>query len=231
MRCWNDCSAIFEDSRALLFGIIYPAICIICALVIAQRIRRGQQRKYMQLERQMDTPSEKGGGEESSGATNADISYPTHIIYDRASLPSAYEILQPLSHSSPLPPSGYLATVLRQERSQKIEQAKQQENRSIQPSSSSGYGSGDSAPVNLRTHHSQRDPSSGIQVPPTQSDDSSQAASFSSTRGEGDSHGLASSPDSGEIQPVQKRSQQVQFLRDVDEDGVRTWRRWVVEYS
>ncbi|KAL5339909.1 hypothetical protein BJX70DRAFT_142974 [Aspergillus crustosus] len=217
MRCWNDRAAIFENSRALLFGIIYPAIYITCALLLAQRIRRRQRRKYMQLERQMNTPSEKdvAGGKQSSGATTAEVSEPTHTIYDRAPLPSACDILQPLSHSVPLPPSGHLVNML-------IEQAGQRENRIIQPSGPSHHGFGDATPVDLRTHHT------SIQGSPTHSDDSSQPTSPSSRRSVGYN---ADSPDSGEAQSVQRRSQQVQFLHEADGEGVRTWKRYVVEYS
>ncbi|KAL4915915.1 hypothetical protein BDW62DRAFT_212348 [Aspergillus aurantiobrunneus] len=223
MRCGNDDSNIFRDSGGQLVGIIYPAICIICAFVLARRIRRRQQRKYTLPGGKMDTPSEKSGGEQLSSAANAEISYPAHTTHDGAPLPSACDILLPLSHSSPLPSSGYLAAVLSEERRNRMEQTYQHEKEGIQSTSSSCTSSGDFASVELRTDSN---PPSGIESSPTQSDDSSQATSPSTRRSaEGDDRGLPSVPDSGEIQPVQKRSQQVQFLRDVDEEGVRTWRR------
>ncbi|KAL2827628.1 hypothetical protein BDW59DRAFT_144091 [Aspergillus cavernicola] len=229
MRCGHDLSTISRDPWVLRFGIVYSAICITCICVFAWRIRRGQRRRYMLLGGQMDPPSEKSGGEQSSGTTSAEISY------DRAPLPSACDILQPLSHSSPLPPSGYLAAVLGQERRNMMEQAYQQtyqqENRSIQ--STSSPSSPDNSPsVASRTNRRHRSPPSGTESSPTQADNSSQATPPQTERGAGtDDQGHSSSPDSGENQSIQKRNQRVEILHDVDEEGVRTWRRWVVEYS
>jgi hypothetical protein len=227
MRCGNDHSADFRDSRALLFGLVYPAICITCILVLARRIRCRQRRRYLLLGGQMDPPSEKSGGEQSPSATNAERSDPPPNPYDRAPLPSACDILQPLSRSSPLPPSGYLAAVLGQERRNQMAQAYQQESQDLQQPASSPYSGSDGSP-SAAGRTDRRNSPSRIGSSPTQADDSSQATSPPSGRGaETDDQGLPSSPDSGSIK---KRSQQVQFLHDVDDQGVRTWRRWVVEY-
>lgn len=226
MRCGNDHSTITEDSRDLLFGIIYPAIGIICVFVLVRRIRHQQRRKYVLLEGQMDTPSGKSGGEEPSSATSVGTFYPTHTSHDPAPLPSACDILQPLSLSSPLPPSGYLAAVLNEERRKRVEQPYLVENERIQPMSPPCTNS---ASMAVRTDC---DPPSRFDDSPTQADDSSQAT-FAPTRrsAEDDDQGSPNSPDSCEFQSVQKRSQHVQHLRDVDEEGIRTWRRWVIEYS
>ncbi len=229
MRCGNGHSTITEDSRDLLFGIIYPAIGIICVLVLVRRIRRQRRKNYVLVGRQMDTPSAKSGGEEPSSATSVGTSYRTHTVHDPAPFPSACDILQPLSLSSPLPPSGYLASVLNEERRKRVEQPYQVEDKRVQPMSPPCTDSENSASMAIRTDC---DPPSRFEGSPTQADYSSQAT-FAPTRrsAEDDDQGSPHSPDSRESQFVQKRSQHVQFLRDVDEEGVRTWRRWVIEYS
>ncbi|KAL2855826.1 hypothetical protein BJY01DRAFT_243014 [Aspergillus pseudoustus] len=231
MPIGNDHSTILSDFRFLLGGLVYAITCIVCILVLVQRIRSRQRRRL--LEGQMDSPFEKSGGEESSDATNSGLSYSTHYPYDvRASFPSACDILQPLSHSSSLPPSGYLAALLGQERINRVEQTFEQVNRDIRPSSSPRPSSDDSSSVASPTDRSRRSRPSRIERSPTQADHSSQATSPPIGRGaEGDDHGLPSSPGPGEPESIQKRSQHVHLLRDVDEEGPRTWRRWVIEYS
>lgn len=229
MRCGNDHLTIAEDSRGLLFGIIYPAIGITCVFVLVRRIRRQQRRKYVHLGGQMDTPSGKSGGKEPSSATSVGTSCPNHTSHDPAPLPSACDILQPLSLLSPLPPSGYLAAVLNEERRKRVEQPYQVENERVQPMSPPCTNSEDSASMVVRTDC---DPPSRFDDSPTQTDDSSLATFVPARRSaEDDDQGSPSSPDSCEFQSVQKRSQHVEFLRDVDEEGVRTWRRWVIEYN
>ncbi|KAL4934110.1 uncharacterized protein BDV17DRAFT_278472 [Aspergillus undulatus] len=217
----HDQSTIFYDSRDLSLGIIYPVICIICAFFLVRRIRHRQRTRYTLSEGQMKTQSEKSGGKQTSGATNEGFAHPMDATHYRAHLPSACDILRPLSHSSSLPPSGYLAAVLTQER--RNPRQYQHDNEHVRPTSSSGTNSLESASVAWRTDLNQP---SGIESSPTQTDDSSQATSpLISPSADGFDRELPSSPDSGEAQSVQKRSQQVQFLRDVDEEGVRTWRR------
>ncbi|KAL3479738.1 hypothetical protein BJX99DRAFT_60573 [Aspergillus californicus] len=225
MLCGHDHSTIFRDPRVLLFGIFYPAICITCILGLAWRIRRGQRRKYMLLEGQMNPPSEKSGGEQSSGAASEDIFCSAHTPHENTPLPSACDILQPLSHSSPLPSSGYLADVISYERRNRMEQAYQQDSQSIQPTGSPSTSSDDSPSVASRTNRSDRSPS-GIESSPTRADDSSQATSPPTERGAGtDDQGVLSSRDCAEIQSVQKRTQHVEYLHDADEEGTRTWKR------
>ncbi|KAL4986403.1 hypothetical protein BDW68DRAFT_163346 [Aspergillus falconensis] len=234
MRSENDHSKLSKDSGDLRFGIVYPIICIICALVLARRIRRRQRTKYILPMGQMDTPSEKHGGEQSPGPTNLDISYSTHVTHHRAPLPSACDILQPLSHSTPLPSSGYLAAALREERRNRMEQAHQLETGCVHPTSSDCTTSGDFALVAFRTDCNLP---SGTGNSPTPTDDSSQATPRPITPlPTGMSADVAvreypRSLGSGETRSVQKRGENVEFLRDVDEEGARTWRRWVIEYS
>ncbi|KAJ0426655.1 hypothetical protein BJY00DRAFT_272650 [Aspergillus carlsbadensis] len=233
MSLGNDHSAILCDSRFLLCGLVYAIACIVCILVLVQRIRRRQRRRRLLLEGQMDSPFEKFSGEESSGATGARLPSLTHGLYDvRASLPSACDILQPLSKSSPLPPSGYLATVLGQERRNRLEQAYEQENRNVRPSGSPLPSPDDPSSLASPANLGHGNPPSGIEISPTQAEHSSQATSPPIERGaEMEDQGLPSSPGLRETQSVQKRSQQVHVLHDVDDEGVRTFRRWVIEYS
>ncbi|KAL3452274.1 hypothetical protein BJX65DRAFT_176599 [Aspergillus insuetus] len=233
MSLRNDHSTIFRDSRFLLCGLVYAITCIVCILVLVQRIRSRQRRRRLLLEGQMDSPFEKVSGEESSGATGAGLPSPTHGLYDvRASLPSACDILQPLSQSSSLPPSGYLAAVLGQERRNRLEKAYEEEKRNVRPSISPLPSPDDSSSLASPSDRSHGNPPSGFESSPTQADHSSQATSPPIERGaEKEDQGHPSSPGLRETQSVQKRSQQVHILHDVDDEGVRTWRRWVIEYS
>ncbi|KAL3467969.1 hypothetical protein BJX64DRAFT_81329 [Aspergillus heterothallicus] len=237
MRFANDHSVILGDSRFLLGGLVYAITCIVCILVLVQRIRSGQRRRRLLLEGQMDSPFEESGGKESSGATSAGLSYPTPYPGDvRASLPSACDILQPLSHTSSLPPSGYLAAVLGQERMNRLdrilEQSLEQEIRDTRPSSSPRPSSDNSSSVSSPTDRDRRHRPFSMDSSPTQAEYSSQATSPPIERGaEEDGQGLPSSLGPSEPKSIQKRSQHVHYLRDVDEEGPRTWRRWVIEYS
>ncbi|KAL4977381.1 hypothetical protein BDW66DRAFT_158988 [Aspergillus desertorum] len=223
MRSENDHSNLFKDSGNLRFGIFYPIICIIGFLVLAQRIRRRQRTKYILPRGRMDTPSEKHGGEQSSGPSNLDLSYSTHVTHHRAPLLSACDILKPLSYSTPLPSSGYLAAALGDERKNRMEQAYQLEIDFIRPRSSDCSTSDDSALVALRTDCNLL---SGTGNSPTPTDDSSQARSFSIRRSaDVVNRDHPCSLDSSEARSVQKRGEFVEFLRDVNEDGGRTWRR------
>ncbi|KAL4900932.1 hypothetical protein BDW74DRAFT_88870 [Aspergillus multicolor] len=229
MRSENDHSSLHRDSGNLRFGIFYPIICIICALVLARRIRRRQRTKYMLPRRQMDTPSEKHGGEQSPGPSIPDPFYSTHATHNRAPLPSACDILRPLSHVSSLPPSGYLAAALSKERKCGVEQDSQFENGYSQPTSSDCTTSDDSALVAERTD---LNPSSGTESSSTATYDSSRATSHPTRQGADVADREHPSPlDPGEARSIQRRSEHVEFLCDVDEEGARTWRRWVIEYS
>ncbi|KAL4943568.1 hypothetical protein BDV06DRAFT_133927 [Aspergillus oleicola] len=225
MRHVHDHSIICKESRDLLFGILYPVICIVCALVLVWRIRNRQRARYTLLGGQMDAPSEESGGERPSGAISEGLSHLTNTTHTCAPLPSACDILQPLSHSSSLPSSGYLAAVLSERRINDYQSEHKNElARQTTPRAPSGLST-----AAWRTDLS---PPFAIEGSPTQTDDPSLATSPQISRNaEEDDWGMPSSPDSGKAQSVQKRSEQVQNLHDVDEQGVRTWRRWVIEYS
>ncbi|KAL4743333.1 hypothetical protein BDV11DRAFT_202050 [Aspergillus similis] len=223
MRSENEHSNLFKDSGNSQLGIIYPIICIICAFMLARRIRHRQRTKYILPRGQMDTPSEKHGGEQSPGPSDPELSYSTRDIHHRVPLPSACDILRPLSHSTSLPSSGYLAAALSEERRQRMDQAYQLESKCIAPINPDCTTDGDSALVPLRTDCNLP---SGTINPPTPTDDSSQATSLPTRR----SADVAdrqhpNSLNSGASQSVQKRGEHVEFLRDVDEEGARTWRR------
>lgn len=226
MSCWHDHSTILKDLRILLFGTLYSAICVTCICVrcIGQRRRR----EYTSSKGQMDLPSEKCGGEESSGAAGEDLCHPAHILHDLTPLLSACDILQPLSKTVLLPPSGSIVAILEQERKNMIEIADEQEEPSIEPvsfPSSSSSSSEDAPSVHMNLP-------SAVESPPTQGDDSSQATSPPTERAaEKDEQVCSCSPAFSATGSVQKRSQRLEFLHAVDEEGVRTWRRWVVEYS
>src|SRR5699024_10428096 len=93
---------------------------LICLLIFVQRIRR-RRGWFARFGRQMDARKslpERPGGKETTGApvgqepkSNRDVS-PSFV----APLPSASDVLQPLSHCTPLPSSGHLVAVLSQER-------------------------------------------------------------------------------------------------------------------
>ncbi|KAL4795440.1 hypothetical protein BDV19DRAFT_170808 [Aspergillus venezuelensis] len=225
MRHVHDHSTVCKEYRDSLFGIIYPAICIICALFLVWRIRNRQRARYTLLGPQMDAPSEKGGGDQPSGATSEGFSHLTNTAHNFAPLPSACDILQPLSHSWPLPPSGYLATVLSERR--RNDSQPQRSNELAQPTTPR------TPPwPSTITRRTDRRPPLGNESSPTQTDYLSPATSPPIGRNaEEDDRGLPRSPESGELQSVQKRSEQVQLLHEADEQGVRTWRRWVIEYS
>ncbi|KAL4960265.1 uncharacterized protein BDV14DRAFT_147992 [Aspergillus stella-maris] len=225
MRHVHDHSTICKEYRDSLFGIIYPVICIICALFLVWRIRNRQRARYTLLGARMDAPSKKGGGDQSSGATSEGFSHLTNTALNFAPLPSACDILQPLSHSSPLPPSGYLAAVLSERR--RNDSQPQRSNEFAQPTTPQTPPW--PSTITRRTDHS---PPLGNESSPTQIDDLSPATFPPISRNaEENDRDLPRSPESGVIQSVQKRSEQVQLLHEADEQGVRTWRRWVIEYS
>jgi hypothetical protein len=229
MRSENDHLNLFKDSGNSRLGLVYPIICIICALMLARRIRHRQRTKYILPGGQMEMPSEKHGGEQLPGPSDPELSYSTRDIHHRLPLPSACDILQPLSHSTPLPSSGYLAAVLSEERRQKMDQAYQLESECTSPTTPDCTTVGESALVGLRADCNLL---SGTVNPPTPIDDSSQATSFP-TRRSADmvDRQHPNSLDFGASWSVQKRGEHVEFLHDVDEEGARIWRRCVIEYS
>ena len=228
--------------------ILYPVFCLICLLLV-QRFRR-RRGWFARFGRQMDSRKslpERPGGKETAGTavgqeskSNRDVS-PSFV----APLPSASDVLRPLSHCTPLPPSGHLAAALSQER--------QAGNRPSltkpeTPKESSSPGS-----MTTRTVLSSQVHASESHRRPCQSAVEEARSSpnhrglLPSTSGapvmnlqqnpltgiSTASQGRPPSPNasgSGVVQSVQRHSETTHHLYDVDEQGVRTWKRQVVEY-
>lgn len=118
--------------------VFYAALSLICLLLFVQRFRN--RRNYgrptnlggRQITTTMDSRkllAEKASGKETTGTVGADqhphqqqqqpmSNSPSREFSHEAvaPLPSACDILQPLSHCTPLPSSGHLAAMLSQER-------------------------------------------------------------------------------------------------------------------
>ncbi|PWY77497.1 hypothetical protein BO70DRAFT_363435 [Aspergillus heteromorphus CBS 117.55] len=261
MRCADHESAIPKDIQNLSLGILYVVACVLCLLALVQRIRRRPYRhfSYAPLERQMmdppSSPSEKrpvggigGGGGGSGGEEPADAAVGQGYGYGYGvashgvgPFPSACDILQPLSHLSPLPSSGYLAAVLARERSSWAKQSYPREDH-FAPS---WLGEADSA----ASPGQDRRP-----APTSVTDNNSVGDSSPGGRNRSDNHGGNAPPQTGRTspagwrpecpgqgvpsianligaQPSQKCGYAVQSLHDVDEEGVRTWRRLMIEYN
>lgn len=229
--------------------ILYPILCLICLLILVQRIRR-RRGWFARFGRQMDSRKslpESPGGKETAGTavgqesnSNRDISHNVVV----APLPSASDVLQPLSHCTPLPSSGHLAAVLSQERQAgnrpsltKPETPKESSSSpgpistrtvsSGQVHASESYGQSANEEANTSPNHRGLSPStSGAPVMNLQQQNPSTGISTAS-------QGRQPSPDasgSGAVQSVQRHSETTHHLYNVDEQGVRTWKRQVVEY-
>lgn len=109
--------------------VLYVALSLICLLLLVQSLRRqintaGQRANPSgkQTMGSRERPVEKPNGDETAGTEGADQHTQQEgqhqLMSSRgvAPLPSARDILQPLSHCTPLPSSGHLAEILSQER-------------------------------------------------------------------------------------------------------------------
>lgn len=232
----NEDLAIARDLQAFLFGITFPAACIIGILVLVRRLRRRRPGRYILPEKQMDPqpplPDRSGG----KAPVGQGVSSPKDPSHDTTRLPSACDILQPLSQLAPLPSSGYLAAMLGRERGPKDKQSFAQDQSF--PSSAAYMASpsasfGDSRPTTSHTSDSYRSGSlsEGSDASRRGSEDP-QHITLSPTgwRTEDNSEEIEGLAGLDRSQAVQKRSQVAQQLYDVDEEGVRTWRRLMVEY-
>lgn len=232
----NEELASPRDLQTFLFGITFPVACVFAILALVQRIRRRQQGRYVLPEKQMDPqpplPDRSGG----KAPVGQGVPYPQSPTHDVNGLPSACDILQPLSQLAPLPSSGYLAAMLGREGSDKDKQSYPQDPSSqssaaymVSPSASSG----DSRPTTSYTNDSHRSGSfsEGSDASRRGSEDPQHIAlSPTGWRTEGNPEDSGGLSDLNRAQPVQKRSQVIQQLYDVDGEGVRTWRRLMVEY-
>lgn len=109
--------------------ILYVALILICLLLLVQRFRsqlniRGQRANPsgQQTMGSREPPVEKPNGDKTAGTEGTDQHTQQEVRHQLMSsrgvapLPSARDILQPLSHCTPLPSSGHLAEILSQER-------------------------------------------------------------------------------------------------------------------
>ncbi|TPR02200.1 hypothetical protein CAN33_0043115 [Aspergillus niger] len=247
----NEWSIPKKDIRILSLAILYVIVSLFCILVLlVQRLRRPPPYRsyaYVPPERQMMdpppfTPSEKcdrggivgSGGEEPVGRTSQGV----------GPFPSACDVLQPLSQLSPLPSSGYLAAVLARERSHWTKQASGSDGHLVPLSP----GCAASAPAH--DHRSATPPAVGMDD--RVGDSSSEAPTHCSmvvsdprrqpgTPAPVQCHAnpIATSHEQGVpsianligSHPSQNCGYAVQYLHDADEEGVRSWRRLMIEYS
>lgn len=222
MSCGSGYWAIPGDLHALLFGIIYPAFSVICIVVLARTIRRRRQGRYALSQKQMDSQTsklEKHGLEEQTSDLSR-VALP---------LPSACDILQPLSHLTPLPPSGHLVSMLGCE-PVRIKVA------SEDPGVMSDW--------NISHRDNNR--------PATSDTDDSHVGPFVASQFQGglaeqqqieppavpatcstENHGgeVFELPGSDEPPTIQRRNQTVQFPQVADADGTRSWKRLIMEYN
>lgn len=245
--------------------ILYPALSLICLLLLVQRMKNRRGRFALVLRRRMPMNSEKtlpgrpGGKDKEESQTagaavghqQQSMSNPRDLSHHVAApLPSACGILQPLSQRTQLPPSGHLASVLSRERCGEhpslslasSESPMESTPRSISTHTVSGgqvnvggshrslYQSEGEEANNSPNHEGFSPSTSGAPVMSMQANSSLPPSTGSSTA----SHRRSFTPDasgSNNAVQAQKRSETVQHLQDVDEHGVRTWKRLVVEYN
>lgn len=235
--------------------ILYPALCLICLLLLVQRIKhrsgwsalsRGQMDSQKSLPETSDASGnkEKPAGAAAVGQQQQPMSNspPKDLSRDvRAPLPSACDILQPLSWCTPLPSSGHLATMLSQERhvGSRLTLAETPAEPSSSESSSthtapgssvhaSGSHQGFSENADQEAKRSYR-PGSGPGAGSSELVKTPQSAFLPPSTGI--SNDGRSRSGSNVVSTAQKRSETVQHLQDTDENGLRKWKRKVLEYS
>ncbi|PKY08871.1 hypothetical protein P168DRAFT_278420 [Aspergillus campestris IBT 28561] len=244
--------------QSFTHGVLYPALCVIGIVLLARRIRHHRQRKYQLPEKRRQdslrssSPPEKSGGDMSAsqGAAAPCIKDPSHDVMTTtaatSSFPSACDILQPLSQLTPLPSSGHLAAILgRAKQPTHPANEKPAGSPGGDPVASAGP-SDHSRPSTSETQASDlsgggsdqssysgpRDSLPPMAPTPTEWRPVGSLAGYSSPSHDDhfDESELSGEP-AGPRPPVQKSRQVVQLLHDADEEGVRTWRRLMVEYS
>ncbi|KAE8147722.1 hypothetical protein BDV25DRAFT_159767 [Aspergillus avenaceus] len=225
----------FQEIQHLSFWITFAVACILCILICVQRIRRRHLGRYAPPERRMDPhlfPPEKGGGEPPAGGVvgrGVPYSGDPFYYYGAAQLPSACDILLPLSHSTHLPSSGYLATVLGRERDARSKQSFPPEVQ-VQPPcvAPSDLGANNSRPSTSGTND-------GLGGSPAVAPESLGSriggADLRPESHTGDAQEISDPSTSDKAPTIQKRSHLVQQLIDVDDEGVRTYRRTTIEYN
>ncbi|PKX94053.1 uncharacterized protein P174DRAFT_503850 [Aspergillus novofumigatus IBT 16806] len=242
----DHCWVIPKVLQAHSLGIVYPALLVICIVGLARLIRRRRQGQCGLPMSEMDSRSlrqEKYDCEQqtkelqqSTPSSNA----PSHRSFP---LPSACDILQPLSQLAPLPSSGYLASILgcqpSRSRLASEEDGQLQQSSALAGSESRAVSQGNvsdrdeycpatsdrnaglvgsftSACSKIENEDQRRDEASTVPA----------ARSVESHRQE--VYELAGSE---ELHPPERRNQTVHFPQVVDAEGTRSWRRVIVEYS
>ncbi|KAG2415231.1 hypothetical protein HFD88_006422 [Aspergillus terreus] len=265
----NDPRSTVADLEIYLFGITFPIACVLCIAILVQRIRRrvrgGRFTPTAAPKRQMHpNPPNYGGKERADLAVvgrgpSTDAHPPSSPRDGLPSLPSACDILQPLSQLTPLPSSGYLAAVLGRERRARatttttttaaaagaaaapaclaatgdvLGSVDPPPHANGVPGRGEGRGGGGARSIELAWSDRTLRPSGSSDESCAALDDP-QSSAFSPTGWRPDdlpelAGGVSGA---GEPQPVQKRSQTVQNLYGVDEEGARAWRRVMMEYS
>lgn len=252
MNCEGNDFIISQELPVTSTQLLYPVLCLICILLFVQRIKHRRSwpalsRRQMHSQKSLpETPP--GGNKEKTTGTAAAVDQQQQTMSNspskdlscdvRAPLPSACDILQPLSQYTPLPSSGHLAAMLSQERQGGNRPSLTMEPETPMESSCPEFSSTHAAPggsIHASGLHQRADqeavrsPNKGFSL------ESPQSSAFlpPSSRLTGISlSGIGHlGPESNMVYTVQKRSETVQHLRGADEIGVRTWRRLVVEYS
>ncbi|KAK9556470.1 hypothetical protein V6Z96_003009 [Aspergillus fumigatus] len=241
----DPCWAIPKVLQAHSIGIIYPALLMTCIVGLARLIRRRRQGQCGLPMSKMDThftrqekyDREQQTKELQQSTLSSDA--PSHRSFP---LPSACDILQPLSQLAPLPSSGYLASILGCQPS-RGKLASEEDGQLQQPSAlaESEFRVVSERNVSDRDEHcpATSDRNAGMvdsfasACPRKESEDQhrndvSVPAAWSVETHRQEVYEL---PGSKELHPPQRRNQTVHFPQVVDAEGTRSWRRVMVEYS
>ncbi|RLL96616.1 hypothetical protein CFD26_105529 [Aspergillus turcosus] len=233
-----------QDLQAHSFGVVYPVLSVICLVGLARLIRRRRQGQYLLPTSEMDPESprqEKYDCEQQTQEERPPSTLSSEAPSQRTfPLPSACDILQPLSHLAPLPTSGYLASILGRQPSRS--KLTSEEDGQLPP------GAGSEPRAVYEGNVSDCDES----CPASSDKNAGLAGPFASTgsktenedqhRDEASTVPVAWSagphrqevyelPGSEELHPTQRRKQTVHFPQVADAEGTRSWRRVIVEYS
>ncbi|KAF7164670.1 hypothetical protein CNMCM5623_009083 [Aspergillus felis] len=158
-------------------------------------------------------------------------------------LPSACDILQPLSHLAPFPSSGYLASILGCQPG-RTKLASEEDGQLQQYSAHAGSDSRAVSEGNVSDRDESRlatsdkdaglvgsfaSPSSKIENKDQRRDETPTVPAARSV--ETDRQEVYELPGSEELHSTQRRNQTVHFPQVVDAEGTRFWKRVIVEYS
>ncbi|KAF7125553.1 hypothetical protein CNMCM5793_001813 [Aspergillus hiratsukae] len=228
------------------FGVVYPALSVICIVGLARLIRRRRQGQYVLHTSEMDpeTPRQEKYDCEQQTHERPPSTLSSEVPSQRTfPLPSACDILQPLSHLAPLPSSGYLASILRCQPSRSKlaseEDGQLQESSALAGSKFRAVSEGSVSDCD-ESRPASSDEKAGLAGPfastgsKTENEDqhrdeaSTVPAAWSAGSHRQEVYEL---PGSEELQSAQRRKQTVVFPQVVDAEGTRSWKRVIVEYN